>query len=97
MAWLLGLSNDRVVVKTRWPAERPPDSETVRALLARRWPDQFVLSPLEASAAGRRGKCIVVTFALSADDEGEQTFGDKYEWMVCGGKANPLSGRDGRR
>ncbi len=91
MAWLLGLSDERIVIRTRWPSREPPDSETVRALLTRKWPNQFVLSPLEASATGRHGKCIIVTFALSADDEGRQTYGDKYEWMVCGGTVHPLS------
>ena len=85
------MADDRIVIKTRWPSQKPLDSEVVRTLLARKWPEQFLLSPLEASATGRRGKCVTVTFALATDDGGEHMYGEKYEWMVCGGKVNPLS------
>jgi len=91
MPWLLGLTGERVVIKARWSSQKAVDSESVRELLSRRWPDQFLLSPLEASATGRRGKCVTVTFSLSSDDVGEQMYGEKYEWMVCGGKVHPLS------
>ena len=90
MAWLLGTSDGRVVLKTRWPSKRPLDSQALKSLLVRKWPSKTVLSPREVFYIGR-GKCITVAFSLSSDKRGEQRYGDRSEWVVCGVEERPVS------